>query len=72
VGEFESFRDPESYVGGSVATGRDTQAGQVKGMKPGEERHPGPPGWGWAQGQHPRPGKIPIQLKTLNYGKMDG
>jgi len=31
VGEFESFRDPESYVGGSVAAGRDTQAGQVKG-----------------------------------------
>ena len=31
VGEFESFRDSESYAGGSVATGRDTQAGQVKG-----------------------------------------
>jgi len=31
VGEFESFRDPESYAGGSVVTGRDTQAGQVKG-----------------------------------------
>jgi len=31
VGEFESFRDPESYAGGSIATGRDTQAGQVKG-----------------------------------------
>jgi len=31
VGEFERFRDPESYAGGSVATGRDTQAGQVKG-----------------------------------------
>jgi len=23
---------------------------------------------GWAQGQHPRPGKISIPLKTLNYG----
>jgi len=31
VGEFKSFRDPESYASGSVATGRDTQAGQVKG-----------------------------------------
>jgi hypothetical protein len=31
VGEFASFRDPESYAGGSVATGRVSQAGQVKG-----------------------------------------
>jgi len=31
LGEFESFRDPESYADGSVATGRDTQAGEVKG-----------------------------------------
>jgi hypothetical protein len=31
VGEFASFRDPESYAGGSVATGRASQAGQVKG-----------------------------------------
>jgi hypothetical protein len=31
VGEFASFCNPESYAGGSVATGRLTQAGQVKG-----------------------------------------
>jgi hypothetical protein len=31
VGEFASFCDPESYAGGSVAPGRATQAGQVKG-----------------------------------------
>ena len=31
VGEFQSFHDPQSYAGGSVATGRDTQARQVKG-----------------------------------------
>jgi hypothetical protein len=31
VGEFASFCGPESYAGGSVATGRATQAGQVKG-----------------------------------------
>jgi len=30
VGEFESC-DPESYASSSVATGTDTQAGQVKG-----------------------------------------
>jgi len=31
VGEFASFCDPESYASGSVATGRVSQAGQVKG-----------------------------------------
>jgi hypothetical protein len=30
VGKFASFCDPESYAGGSVATGMVTQAGQVK------------------------------------------
>jgi hypothetical protein len=28
---FECSRDPESYAGGSIATGRVTHAGQVKG-----------------------------------------
>jgi hypothetical protein len=28
---FECSWDPESYAGGSVATGRSTQAGQVEG-----------------------------------------
>jgi hypothetical protein len=28
---FERSRDPESYAGGSVATGRSTHAGQVTG-----------------------------------------
>jgi hypothetical protein len=28
---FEWSRDPESYAGGSLATGRVTHAGQVKG-----------------------------------------
>ena len=30
--------DPESYAGGSVATGRATLAGQVKGEHPDKER----------------------------------
>jgi hypothetical protein len=28
---FECFQDPESYAGGSVAAGRGTHDGQVKG-----------------------------------------
>ena len=38
--------DPESYAGASIATGRVTLAGQVKGEHPDKERYPGPPGWG--------------------------
>jgi hypothetical protein len=39
--------DPESYAGGSVATGRAIQAGQVKGDDTDKKGHPGPPGWAW-------------------------
>jgi hypothetical protein len=38
--------DPESYAGGSMATGRVTHAGQVEGDDPEYKRYPGPPGWG--------------------------
>jgi len=37
--------DPESYAGGSVATGRATNAGQVKGEHPDKEIYSGLPGW---------------------------
>jgi hypothetical protein len=40
------YNDPESYAGGSVATGRVTLAGQVKGEHPDKGIYPGPPGWG--------------------------
>jgi hypothetical protein len=43
---FGCSRDPESYAGRSVATGRSTLAGQVKGKEPDEEGYPCPPGWG--------------------------
>jgi hypothetical protein len=38
--------DPESYAGGSVATGRVSLAGQVKGDDSDQKGYPGPPGWG--------------------------
>ena len=70
--------DPESYAGGSVATGRATLAGQVKGEHPDKERYAGPPGWGlgrWAS--TPSPGKKTHMLKNLdknfgNYSKASG
>ena len=43
--------DPESYTGCSVATGRATLAGQIRGEHPDKERYTGPPGRGlgrWA------------------------
>jgi hypothetical protein len=36
---FEYARDPESYTSSSVATGRASLAGQVKGEASDEERH---------------------------------
>jgi hypothetical protein len=42
--------DPERYAGSSIATGRETHAGQVKGDDPGEKGHPGPSGWGLGVG----------------------
>jgi hypothetical protein len=42
--------DPESYVGGSVAIGRVSHAGQVKGNDPDEKGYPGPTGWGLGYG----------------------
>jgi len=38
------LEDPECYVGGSVATGRFSLAGQDEGERSDEERYPGPPG----------------------------
>jgi hypothetical protein len=42
--------DPESYTGGSVATGRVSHAGQVKGDEPHKKGYPGHPGWGLGHG----------------------
>jgi hypothetical protein len=38
--------DPEGYAGGSVAAGRVSHDGQVKGDDPDKKGYPGPPGLG--------------------------
>jgi hypothetical protein len=38
--------DSESNDDGSVATGRVSLIGQVKGEDPDQKGYPGPPGWG--------------------------
>jgi hypothetical protein len=55
--------DPESYTGGSIATDKVSQAGQVKGDDPDKERYPGPPGWVLSVGSTALPRK-----KTICYG----
>jgi hypothetical protein len=42
--------EPESYAGGSIATGRASHARQVKGDDPDKKGYPGPPGWGLGAG----------------------
>ena len=60
--------DPGSYAGGNIATGRVTQAGQVKGDGPHKNRHTGSPCWVFCEGPATLPHKINCKLKTLNEG----
>ena len=46
--------DPESYVGGGVATGRASHARQVKGDDPDKKGYPDPPAWGGAHNPIPQ------------------
>ena len=39
-------KDPKSYAGGSVATGKVSHVGQVKGDDPNEKGYPATPGLG--------------------------
>ena len=48
--------DPESYAGGSVATGRASHARQVKGDDPDKKGYHDPPAWGG--GSQPQPTKM--------------
>ena len=43
-------KDPEGNPGGSVATGRVSNVGQVKGDDPEEKGYSGPSGWGMGVG----------------------
>ena len=57
-------KNPEGYVGGSVATGKNSHAGKVKGEKPEETGQSGPPGWGLGVIQANSPRKNAYVEKT--------
>lgn len=50
VRELACCKELESYASGSVATGRVSLAGQVRGEQSDKKEHPGPPGWGLGDG----------------------
>ena len=64
--------DPESYAGGSIATGRASHARQVKGDDPDKKGYPGPPGWGFGVGLTTTPSKQIIVTKVEQRKKLDG
>jgi hypothetical protein len=57
--------DPESYAVGSVATGRVSHAGEVKGDDPDKEGYPGPPGWGLGVGFTTQDRKKSLLLRSF-------
>ena len=46
-GGLERLNDSAGHAGGSLATGRVSQAGRAAEERPDYERCPGPPGWGF-------------------------
>jgi len=57
--------DPESYAGGSVATGSASHARQVKGDDPDKKGYPSPPCWGLGMGLTNPPHNNYILLKSF-------
>jgi hypothetical protein len=64
------LNDPESYTGGSIASGRASHARQVEGDDPDKNRYPGPPGWGLGV-QLTSPHKN-VLLRSFQSWKLDG
>ena len=67
VGEFASFRDPEGYAGGSVATGRVSQAGQVKRVEARRREIPWPSRLGVG---HKASNLVPEKIKTAKNAQL--
>ena len=49
--------DPETYAGGSIATGRASHSRHVDGDDPDQKGYPGPPGWAFGVGLTTPPSK---------------
>jgi len=57
--------DPESYVAGSVTSGRVSPFREVKGDNPVKKGYPGPPGWKLSVGPATPPHKKYVLLNTF-------
>jgi hypothetical protein len=57
--------DPESYAGGSLATGSVCHAGQVKGDDLDKKAYPGPPTWGLGIGLTTPSRKQAVMIEKL-------
>ena len=63
--------DPETYGGGSIATGRASHARHVQGDDPDKKGYPGPPCWGFGVGLTTPPSKKLIVTKVEQRLKLD-
>jgi hypothetical protein len=57
--------EPESYAGGSIASGRASHARQVKGDDPDNKGYPDSPGWGLGVVLTTQPHKKYVLLRSF-------
>jgi len=57
--------EPDSYAGGSIASGRASHAIKVKGDEPDNKGYPGSPGWGLGMGLTTQPHKKHVLLRSF-------
>jgi hypothetical protein len=68
--ELEWSRHPESFACSIVATGRASNAGQVKGDDPDQKGYPGLPRWGFGLGLTTSPRKNIIAMQPQRRGHI--
>jgi len=57
--------EPQSYAGGSIASGRASHPRKVKDDEPDNEGYPGSPGWGLGMGLTTQPHEKYVLLRRF-------